>query len=232
MRPDRVAGRHLRSRSELARADLVVTHMLGRRGGWSGPASPDARPRLAACGWCPPRKGLRFAGLDYDAWSVVGWKAEYLAAVCRLWLQLEARFPGPGGSPSGPVGPAGTAAAPGTDPGWDPGPAGPLHRCRGRAAPQGGAPVRGDPGRRRPGAVGVLVILPAGRCSGWARSWPRSPPPSSIGCFRWGRPGQGGRVRVASAGRPAAPEPRPGVTLFVVAFFASPLILICWAAAM
>jgi hypothetical protein len=32
----------------------------------------------------------------------------------------------------------------------------------------------------------VLVILPAGRCSGWARSWPRSPPPSSIGCFRWG----------------------------------------------
>jgi hypothetical protein len=34
---------------------------------------------------------------------------------------------------------------------------------------------------------------------------------------------------VASAGRPAAPEPRPGVTLFVVAFFASPLILICWA---
>jgi hypothetical protein len=64
----------------------------------------------------PSPKGLRFAGLDDDAWSVVGWKAEHLAAVCRLWLQLEARFPGPGRSPSGPVGPAGTAAAPGTDP--------------------------------------------------------------------------------------------------------------------
>jgi hypothetical protein len=30
--------------------------------------------------------------------------------------------------------------------------------------------------------------------------------------------------------RPAAPEPRPGFALWVVAFFASPLILVAWAA--
>ncbi|HEY6707642.1 MAG TPA: hypothetical protein VJB61_08610 [Actinomycetota bacterium] len=30
---------------------------------------------------------------------------------------------------------------------------------------------------------------------------------------------------------PAAPEPRPGFALFVVAFLASPLVLVCWAAA-
>ena len=104
MRPDRVAGRHLRSRSELARADLVATHMLGRRGGWSGRLR-----RTPGHAWRhvvgASRKGLRFAGLDDDAWSVVGWKAEHLAAVCRLRLQLEARFPGPGGVRAGLSGP-------------------------------------------------------------------------------------------------------------------------------
>ena len=36
---------------------------------------------------------------------MVGWKAEHLAAVCRLRLQLEARFPGPGGVRAGLSGP-------------------------------------------------------------------------------------------------------------------------------
>jgi hypothetical protein len=42
----------------------------------------------------PTRRGLRFAGLPYEPWEVVGWKAAHVAAVARMRLELERRFPG------------------------------------------------------------------------------------------------------------------------------------------
>jgi hypothetical protein len=44
----------------------------------------------------PTRKGLRYAGLDYDGWSLTGWKADHLAAVGRMRLHLERQHPGAG----------------------------------------------------------------------------------------------------------------------------------------
>jgi hypothetical protein len=54
-----------------------------------------ASRQLAPAGtWLvPTRAGLRYCGLEYEAWSLVGWKAEHLAAVCRLRLELEAAYP-------------------------------------------------------------------------------------------------------------------------------------------
>ncbi|HEY6707644.1 MAG TPA: hypothetical protein VJB61_08620 [Actinomycetota bacterium] len=54
-----------------------------------------ASRQLAPAGvWLVPTlRGLRYAGLDYDTWALVGWKAEHLAAVCRLRLALEAAYP-------------------------------------------------------------------------------------------------------------------------------------------
>jgi hypothetical protein len=41
----------------------------------------------------PTRAGLAYCGLEYEPWSLVGWKAEHLAAVCRLRLEIEATYP-------------------------------------------------------------------------------------------------------------------------------------------
>jgi hypothetical protein len=41
----------------------------------------------------PTRRGLRYAGLDYDPWTLVGWKADHTAAVARLRLHLERQYP-------------------------------------------------------------------------------------------------------------------------------------------
>jgi hypothetical protein len=41
----------------------------------------------------PTLRGLRYAGLDYAVWPLVGWKAEHLAAVARLRLEVEAAYP-------------------------------------------------------------------------------------------------------------------------------------------
>jgi hypothetical protein len=64
------------------------------RHAWSVPASPAASwRRQEECGWSRPA-GLRYAGLDYDAWSLVGWKAAHVAAVARMRLHLERQYPG------------------------------------------------------------------------------------------------------------------------------------------
>jgi hypothetical protein len=44
----------------------------------------------------PTRKGLHYAGLEFAAWSLAGWKAAHLAAVCRMRLHLERQYPGAG----------------------------------------------------------------------------------------------------------------------------------------
>jgi hypothetical protein len=44
----------------------------------------------------PTRRGLRYAGLEYESWSLVGWKAAHLEAVCRMRLHLERQYPGAG----------------------------------------------------------------------------------------------------------------------------------------
>jgi hypothetical protein len=41
----------------------------------------------------PTRRGLRFADLDYERWAVSAWKGEHVAAVGRLRLTLQARYP-------------------------------------------------------------------------------------------------------------------------------------------
>jgi hypothetical protein len=54
-----------------------------------------SRQRSPAEVWLvPTRAGLRYAGLDYERWDLVGWKAAHMAAVCRMRLALEAKFPG------------------------------------------------------------------------------------------------------------------------------------------
>jgi hypothetical protein len=57
-----------------------------------------ASRQLAPAGvWLvPTRAGLRYAGLDYERWDLIGWKAAHMAAVCRMRLELERRFPGAG----------------------------------------------------------------------------------------------------------------------------------------
>jgi hypothetical protein len=44
----------------------------------------------------PTRRGLRYAGLEYETWDLIGWKAAHLAAVCRMRLHLEREWPGAG----------------------------------------------------------------------------------------------------------------------------------------
>jgi hypothetical protein len=41
----------------------------------------------------PTRKGLRFAGLEYERWSLVGWKGDHVAGTARLRLALERQHP-------------------------------------------------------------------------------------------------------------------------------------------
>jgi hypothetical protein len=41
----------------------------------------------------PTRRGLRFAGLDYDTWALVAWKSQHVAAAGRLRLALAAAYP-------------------------------------------------------------------------------------------------------------------------------------------
>jgi len=41
----------------------------------------------------PTRRGLRFAGLDHEAWALVAWKGEHVATVGRLRLALQAQYP-------------------------------------------------------------------------------------------------------------------------------------------
>lgn len=36
----------------------------------------------------PTRRGLRYAGLEYERWSLVGWKGDHVAGVARLRLAL------------------------------------------------------------------------------------------------------------------------------------------------
>jgi hypothetical protein len=56
-----------------------------------------SRQRGPADTWLvPTRRGLRYAGLEYETWELIGWKAAHLAAVCRMRLHLERRFPGAG----------------------------------------------------------------------------------------------------------------------------------------
>jgi hypothetical protein len=56
-----------------------------------------SRQRSPAEVWLvPTRRGLRYAGLEYETWDLIGWKAAHLAAVCRMRLELERRFPGAG----------------------------------------------------------------------------------------------------------------------------------------
>jgi hypothetical protein len=56
-----------------------------------------SRQRGPADTWLvPTRRGLRYAGLEYETWELIGWKAAHLAAVCRMRLHLEGRFPGAG----------------------------------------------------------------------------------------------------------------------------------------
>jgi len=40
----------------------------------------------------PTRRGLRYVGLPYEAWSLSAWKAEHVAAVARLRLALQAQY--------------------------------------------------------------------------------------------------------------------------------------------
>jgi hypothetical protein len=42
----------------------------------------------------PTRRGLRYAGLEYDTWSLVGWKGDHVAGVARLRLALLRLYPG------------------------------------------------------------------------------------------------------------------------------------------
>jgi hypothetical protein len=44
----------------------------------------------------PTRRGLRYAGLAYESWDLIGWKAAHMAAVCPMRLALERQFPGAG----------------------------------------------------------------------------------------------------------------------------------------
>jgi hypothetical protein len=53
----------------------------------------------------PSRKGLRFAGLDDDAWSVVGWKAEHLPRSAGRGSSWKRGFPGRVGVRAGLSGP-------------------------------------------------------------------------------------------------------------------------------
>ena len=41
----------------------------------------------------PTRKGLRFAGLEYERWSLVGWKGDHVASTARLRLALQRIHP-------------------------------------------------------------------------------------------------------------------------------------------
>jgi hypothetical protein len=41
----------------------------------------------------PTRRGLRFAGLDHEPWSLVAWKGEHVATVSRLRLTLQEQYP-------------------------------------------------------------------------------------------------------------------------------------------
>jgi hypothetical protein len=41
----------------------------------------------------PTRRGLRFAGLGYERWSLVGWKGDHVAGAARLRLHLERLYP-------------------------------------------------------------------------------------------------------------------------------------------
>jgi hypothetical protein len=54
-----------------------------------------SRQLSPAEGWLvPTRAGLHYAGLKYEQWSLVGWKAAHLAAVCRMRLHFERKFAG------------------------------------------------------------------------------------------------------------------------------------------
>jgi hypothetical protein len=56
-----------------------------------------SRQRGPADTWLvPTRRGLRYAGLEYETWDLIGWKAAHLAAVCRMRLHLERQYPGAG----------------------------------------------------------------------------------------------------------------------------------------
>jgi hypothetical protein len=57
---------------------------------------PTGRGYLPESWLVPTRRGLRYVGLDYEGWSLVGWKAVHVAAVARLRLQLQAEYPGAG----------------------------------------------------------------------------------------------------------------------------------------
>jgi hypothetical protein len=173
----------------------------------------------------PTRKGLRYAGLEYEMWSLVGWKADHLAAVCRMRLALERQYPGAGweserayrerwhgtgpecgsrmaswGSRAG-ASPSRwnfTARRPiGTRAFW------PTWIWRSRRSGGSSAAVMW------PGCVGCWPTFPArlpSRCTSCPRGWP-------------GEPAAGG------AGAPPGLRPVPG------AFLLSPLALVCWAAA-
>jgi hypothetical protein len=41
----------------------------------------------------PTRRGLRYVGLPYEAWSLSAWKGDHVAAVARLRLALQAQYP-------------------------------------------------------------------------------------------------------------------------------------------
>jgi hypothetical protein len=80
------------------------------RPSFRGPLARRAARRLEALGYAgrhwvatreagerwlvPTQAGLRYAGLDFEEWSLVGWKADHVATVGRLRLVLEDRYEG------------------------------------------------------------------------------------------------------------------------------------------
>jgi len=71
---DAVGRRHA---SRLVRAGFAVREYGPRGGLWL----------------VPTRRGLRYVGLAYEAWSLSAWKGEHVATVARLRLALAAQYP-------------------------------------------------------------------------------------------------------------------------------------------